>query len=393
MAKYAYADETIFEIDSTNSIRALGYGIFITRNEIQSSLIKDAMTRLLNDEDFDLKKDTKTVSNGYFHASDDSRNAHSHLCRCIKEQLGGLFAFNYYIITPDNPLQKNQQERFLNRCLQGSSLEFFNSLEEVFLVIEGRSEMRTHHAMKWQDKIYELLEGASYHNPMAKTFFPKISVQIGTKNEPGLQVADFMSWAVSRSLKQPKKTEWEKWLKRIGFHFTAFNTVVDGYEGGGQCYLNEEPDEWPSNYPFRFTKTETSEDLIHGYVIIERFMWHVDETDFNADNIHLLPEFLKISAMCKSMQPLRNDDFRLIARMFIRLFDSLPLYSHIDDTDKEGWTSIFYAKHTATLLIMRGFIHTGRTQDFIQRWRYQLIRDNPQEFLRLMDIALEQPEK
>lgn len=390
MAKYAYADETIFEIDAAKGIYALGYGVFITRDEIQSSFIKEAMTRLLNDEEFDLKRDTRTISNGYFHASEDSRNAHSHLCRCIKEKLGGLFAFNYFIITPENPLPKNQQERFLDRCLQGSSLEFFNSLEEVFLVIEGRPELTTYHAGKWQDKIYALLEGSTYHNPVFKTFFPKINVQIGTKQEPGLQVADFMSWAVMRSLKQPKKPEWETWLQRIGFHFTSFNKVVDGYEGGGQCFLNVEPDEWPANYPFRFTRTETSEDLIYGYIIIERFMWHVDEMDFNSDNIHLLPEFLKISAMCKSTRPLMNDDFRLIARMFIRLFDSLPLYSHIDDADKESWTAMFYAKHTATLLIMRGHIHTGRTQDFIQRWRYKLIRDDRQEFLRLMDLPQEQ---
>ena len=43
----------------------------------------------------------------------------------------------------------------------------------------------------------------------------------------------------------------------------------------------------------------------------------------------------------------------------------MPLYAHIPDNNKEGWTLMFYAKYLASMLVRNEQIHFGRTKDAI----------------------------
>lgn len=80
MEIFAYADETIFDIDSAQGIYAVGYGIFISQHPITSDVVSEAMTNLKNDPEINDTSDISTIAHGYFHASEDSKNAHSHFC-------------------------------------------------------------------------------------------------------------------------------------------------------------------------------------------------------------------------------------------------------------------------------------------------------------------------
>jgi len=46
MAVFAYADETIFEMDKSKDLLTLGCGIFITKHEITQEIIDEAFNSL-----------------------------------------------------------------------------------------------------------------------------------------------------------------------------------------------------------------------------------------------------------------------------------------------------------------------------------------------------------
>lgn len=381
MPIYAYADETIFDIAPTAGIHALGYGIFISKTPITQDVIQEAIEELRNDPDFDKRKDGITVSNGYFHASDDSANAHSHFCNAIRRNVKGIFEFSYFTIGEGEQLTKNQKEKFFNSSLIGASTEFFNSLEEVYLTIEGRTELSDDYMNKWRERIYEIFEGACYETPFYKTYFPKINIEIGDKNNPGLQVADFISWATARTFRQPESLKWKVWFQRLQFLMSSVETTEGMKQKGCKAYLNDQPDRWSLDYPQKFEESQSYEDVRNAYALIERFIRNIDKLDFRPENMHLYDDFRKAQQHCVSLKPLQNDDLRFIARVYISLFDSLPIYSQITDDDLDSWRLLFHTKEIAALLIRDGQLHMGMTQDYIQRWRYEAIKNDLQGFL------------
>ena len=53
------------------------------------------------------EKDDRTLQRGYFHASDDSQNAHGHLCRSIVKHVAGTFFYSDFRTTPGTRMMGN----------------------------------------------------------------------------------------------------------------------------------------------------------------------------------------------------------------------------------------------------------------------------------------------
>ena len=381
MPVFAYADETIFNVNSKNTLRALGCGILICKTEIVTEVIQEAITNLSNDPDFDKRQDRRTLERNYFHASDDSKNAHSHICNSINKHIKAIFDFTYY----DNILEtllnnSTHVEGILKRCLTSSTIEFFNYPEEVFLIIEKRDQLNKTQIKEWKDFVYRLFEGASYNIPSYKTYFPKINILLEGKSSPGLQVVDFLLWSVSRSKKSPKNTIWMKRLLFKTWHYYK----DDDEHNRGQYFLNSMPDvHLKATYDLPFQKPREWNEILHAYINIEKFLRHIDKTDFTELNSFIWEEYsLLINLIKDNSQPLKYQDIENIGRLFIRLFDKLPLYSNVK-TDEE-WRLMFHAKYLAAMLTRNGQIHLNRTKNELLRWRYKMQAEYPIEFMELM---------
>lgn len=81
---------------------------------------------------------------------------------------------------------------------------------------------------------------------------------------------------------------------------------------------------------------------------------------------------------------LKSDDIKQIGSIFLRLFDTLPVYSHIPNTDTESWAVLFHMKYLASMFVRQGQIHFNRTRNEILRWRYKMQLEDPNEFKRLI---------
>ncbi|MEW7279491.1 hypothetical protein ABW636_12930 [Aquimarina sp. 2201CG1-2-11] len=384
MAIYAYADETIFTINSQKNKSALGCGMFISEFKITKSVIDEALQNLSNDIDFDIKKDKRTLINGFFHASEDSKNGHSHFCRSINKNIKGTFDYTFKNNVGKKDLSKsNFTEKIFDRCLSSSTLELFLTTDEVHLIIEKRDQLNEKNISDWKKKLYHLYEGVSYNIPSYKTFYPKINILLKGKNEPGLQVVDFLIWASNRTHKLKPDNTWHKRIKYTTWH--SYKEENDFNRA--QFHLNSYPKEISSldNYPQKFTKPKEWEEYLNAYVHIEKFLVHIEKSDFNENNIHLYDSFNKISEKLKNNEySIDSDDINQIGSVYLRLFDSLPVYSHISNTDTESWTILFHTKYLASMFVRKGKIHFNRTRDEVLRWRYKMLTENQNEFRELI---------
>jgi hypothetical protein len=384
MAIYAYADETIFTINTETNEVALGCGILISKIEITENLINEAMTNLANDAEFDTRNDKRTIEYKYFHSSEDSKNGHSHFCKAINKHVKGIFDYTFVDNIKQIDIKKSDfSEKIFNRCLSSSTLELFQSTDEVFLTIEKRDTISEHTISKWKDQLYKSYEGSTYNNPTYKTYYPKLNIILKGKTEPGLQVVDFLMWAANRTKTFIPNLIWHSRLQ----YKTWYSYEDVGNQNRAKYHLNTIPNDVGcfEDYPFKFNKYEEWEQFLNAYVLIERFLVNIDKSDFKEINFHLFQEFNEISTILKNIDYyLTNDDFKKIGSIYLRLFDTLPIYSHIQDNDKDPWTLLLNSKYLASMLVRNDKMHFNRTRDAIHRWRYNMQTQNPDIFKELI---------
>ena len=385
MAIYAYADETSFTVNGKTNEIALGSGIFVSKSKVNQDIVREALADLKSDIDFDHQKDLRTIQRGYFHSSDDSKNAHSHLCCSINRNIVGIFDYTYFDnITQVDIIRKGFADRIFDRCLSHSTLALFLSTNEVFLTIEKRDSINEVTISMWLNSLYKRYEGATYNRPSYKTFYPKINIFLEDKMEPGLQVVDFLMWAVNRTKISVPDNRWHERIK----YKTWYYYKDAGNQNRGKYHLNTFPDKYSAidnDYPHKFEEPEEWSSFLNAYVNIERFLVSVDRSDFTDKTMHLFDDFHSISSKLKSNDYyLIGDDITLIGSVFLRLFDSLPLYGHLKDNDKDSWVCLLHAKYLASMLVRNDQLHFNRTRNEIQRWRYKMQTENEDEFKKLI---------
>lgn len=385
MAIYAYADEAIFTIDNKTNELALGCGIFVTKNKIDEFVIDEALLELAKDDDFDFTKDQRTLSRNFFHSSEDSKNGHSYLCNSINKNVKGVFDYTFIDkIKQIEITTKGFSEKQFNRCLSRSTLELFLTTDEIFLIIEKREALNDETISKWQTQLYKMYEGATYNIPSYKTFYPKLNIHLKNKNEPGLQVVDFLMWAINRTKTSSPN---QVWHNRLNYK-TWYEYKDEGNQNRAKYHLNTFPTDIDINedYPIKFEKYEEWEQFLNAYVIIERFLVSIDKNDFNEKSEHLFSDLDKISAKLKAINyHLNGNDLTEVGSVFLRLFDTLPVYSHIQDNDKEAWAILLNSKYLASMLVRNDQIHFNRTKNEIHRWRYKMQIQNADTFKELIN--------
>lgn len=180
---------------------------------IVASLIDGAFTCLANDPDAaNNQSDIRTLERGYFHASEDSPNAHSHICRAIVAARMNvqLRAFLWYF---DREGGSSRKDSDLHRLgVLGSSLSTIDkNYDVVHLVVAKRGgSFEQRHADQWQAYCeYTLVEEAIEHGVPPITCLP--TLELAEPSVPGIQVCDFVLWAAQRHLRGNST-----WLQRLG---------------------------------------------------------------------------------------------------------------------------------------------------------------------------------
>ena len=374
MTLYAYTDETEFKRSESDISTIVGTGILITNKEIDSSFVIEAMDGLRADVEKD-NRDLETLKRNYFHASEDSKNGHSYICKAIKKNISGCFRYSFYERKNQKAWEKLKSTENLNRLTLGlSSLEFFDSrIDKVILTIENRNGFEQSAAENWINHWLKQLELTTYDHPSFLTYYPDFEIRISDKLCPGIQASDFILWTLNRANKSKPD---ETWKKRLNFKLYSEFYEENGTQSGGTYKFNSfSIDYGRMNYPFKVNDPETNEELFQSYLTIEQTVRQICNMDLPEHVWHLKPMLIAIRNLLNNDKYLTYEKLSLMSSIFIRLFDSLPIYEALNDTDELEWSLILKAKKMAGLFLRKDLIHGVRSSDTILRWREEM-QDN-----------------
>lgn len=381
---YAYADETTFSM--SNGQEMVGAAVLLTRSPIDADLITGALARLYADPDraqeSRVKLDDLTLQRGYFHASEDSANAHSHLCRAISQTVAGKFIHFYYDRSHARLLHKAADTGLANAALQIALLETLDDHESIELFIEARED-NAGFAARLKDKLYRHQEVLAYDFPRTPQRFPSISTTVVDKSSPGAQVVDFLLWAMDRD-PDPRSTK-DSWRNRVGLRLSSAHSRDDGYSRGGNYWLGREWTEPSESYPESWVVQlpGSQQGLQCAYGILERSVRGFARA-LPSHASHLQSD---LDALCTELERSTMRAFRGeplvagVATAFIRLFDTVPLYEGIQEDDDWTWQLYGYVKRLATFLLQKREAHAMHLLAYLSRYRRTVNAQEP-EYLR-----------
>ena len=232
--RFLYIDESEF----AEPKESLATGLLATDVEISQEPIEEALANLSEDPDRHQEPakplDDRTLERGYFHASDDSKNAHSHLCRAIQEHVSGGFRSEFF--HADSARRERNPEELTNRLtVILAALQPLNTRRKVHLVFENHQNLTVPRISEWFGRRFEERLHSIYDLPQLPLFFPDFDISIGGKEEPGLQCCDFLLWAVNRHVNGKSK-----WVDRVNSPFQMETSVEDDEWGSMSLSLDRQ---------------------------------------------------------------------------------------------------------------------------------------------------------
>lgn len=222
---FVYLDETEFGEGAFS-----GYASLITEERIGQHVIEEALENLRIDTDRFLMPqkamDDRTLERGYFHAADDSKNAHSHLCNAINKHIVGNFKSHIFHARKHS---FSGVEEIYNLASKLAVVGLFSKARELTFIFEGRNGLSVQALLEmWWPDLWKGLSQNCFSAPFIVKYYPDVKFEISEKSNPGSQVVDFMLWSSQRAAyaKDPK------WYDRLhGWAKSSTTTVDGGWDG------------------------------------------------------------------------------------------------------------------------------------------------------------------
>ena len=311
MSRYLYLDET----DYSKATPHIGYGAMATDTLLEDATIIKAMESLKKDPDRLIEprksQDDKTIGSGYFHASEDSGNAHSHICDAINADLMGVFSSDF-----SNYKKTKEKEGLYKLLAQLNSLRALESRDKVEFFLEQREDLSEKKLRRWFAEHENNILMSIYNLPWMPTYFPDIGFHIVDKNNSGTQCVDFILWAVNRHIADRDDT----WINRI--KTISRSEIKEKWKGLDLIFKKEllEPTSFYSIKDFPQSPGRINNELLGKFYIMAESLIHFYANKEPIENIaHLGEEIRRISGERLDLQ--KKDHVVEMAGIFLKLFD------------------------------------------------------------------------
>ncbi|NMO09488.1 DUF3800 domain-containing protein [Methanobacterium subterraneum] len=377
-------DETGFTLETGENI--IGVGMLLTEAPIENDLTSEAMMELKKEikaSDETDERDHRTIENGFFHASEDSKNAHSYICTSIRKHINGNFNF-FYLKPSDDDTRKKEE---LNRLILGlATMPHDQRREDFELTYENRNKFGINAAKSWL-KDHQNKQFLRMIQDGFPTSFPNIKLVEGDKSIPGLQVVDFILWAINRRIKNsgnPLDENWfekpalDDWYNRLEIELMDTSAVNGNYMVEGTIAIGDPLD---FNYIFYPKVSAMKIDPIYAYLNIERYLRYFDRKGLpkHASN-HSKP--LKVLIKRLDGKIIGKKILREVCTLFLKLFDTIPIYGDLKETDVDEWAILIALKNLAMFWLNTRSADSVWQINHILHWRKDYFIDKPEIFRR-----------
>lgn len=367
---FIVCDDTFIHRTETSPERA-GIGCLLMDEDSCERIVAEALGNLEADSDLN-KYDRRLLQRGYFHASEDSKNAHSWLCRSIHDHLDGEFNYIFLDTTDEDP------KKVLNGTLQYLGIMIASSREPVKVQIERNSSLSEAKIQDVLSYVSRAIAEGAYNNYAIPSYFPKVELEIVDKRNTGIQVVDFILWAYNRSKQNPPNPVW---LSRLGAGPKIDIQIAESKVlQGGMYFKKPIRTGFTRKYPQEIFPLAEFEDADHVVALFQEILQtlvpfingglpaHLSHIDFFRREL--------IEALQRSDFLLDSKITEQIASLYLRLFDMHPLFSESDKTDVQKMRRLLQTKRLAGLILDSRLIHGVRTRLFLTETFRTSIKNN-----------------
>jgi hypothetical protein len=368
----------------------IGAGALVVTHPITSEIVDAALAALRADPDrrpgsdrFNSdreRRDLKTQERGHFHASADSLNGRSHLARAITARIRGEFKCSFETTT------KRADEQAFRLHAMNSILPALRSRRAIRVVFERRSGFDSGAAPMLIEEARRSIDASASIVPGIRSFHPPIESLVAGKAEPGLQVVDLMLWAAKQE-KFPSSTKIPAVGSWCGLHCWA-----DGRLGhpplrwfrykvnGGDSSLEADDPNFVQPYPVASDGFDDlqEEHLARLYPLAERIIRKYATVALPKHAEHLESDLRHAIRDLADISRVGPAEIQGVARQFLRLFDTLPIYDGLRD-DAPIWFDLVHAKQALALTLREDVLHGGNVLDFFAKLRRKLALSAPRE--------------
>ena len=383
---YLYIDETIFMKDGKE---CYGVGALLTENKITNCIVDTALANLSADPDINDSKnkaqDYRTIERGFFHAADDSKNAHSHLCRCISSGINAIFTYSYFAPSYDKKSIEEKTDEQLHRLnTMLSMLHILEYEEPINIIIEGRMSFSQSIVNRFIKEFYNQIDLGVYETPFLIAVYPELRIEVSNKYEPGLQTTDFILWAVNNQFERNKSI----WAKRLNLKFNSSFSENGGPVSGGDYILNsgiskdqkiKKINIYPDDiFPIDDSKY-SNKDLACFYIQAEKILHDLSKQHLPNHVSHIKIDLKNLcDRLCKKDNEFTHSDLQNMASIFIRLFDTLPIYGGLSkEKDRDLFEKLIYTRRYLALTLHNELINGVRIANYLVRIRRKVMKEQP----------------
>lgn len=367
-----YLDETEF-----GNGMFKGYASLIAESRISQNVIDEALTNLRADPDRLLPAhkamDDRTLERGYFHAADDSKNAHSHLCASINKHINANFRSH---IIHRGTHDFSRAEEVYDLASKLSVVGLFSKSPNLTFVFERRDGLSVQQLLeKWWPDLWTDLRQTAYAAPFIVKYYPSVAFEIADKLEPGIQVVDFILWASQRA-----QLGDEKWYSRV-ISWAKSTTTSDADEWSAYSVTKLKPESLSSERygPHHYQPNNpefTHDDFLFKVIVNVQKMINLAVCEFDRKYTeHFITE---LQFVVEHRLEERDASFiKIMADCFIKLFDNVCVISHeTPDADKPFWLMARKCMGLALVDSLPGQMHLIRMFDV----RAHMLRCDPKLF-------------
>jgi len=352
----------------------VGAGMLISDEEIKDEIINIAIENLKKDPDIhkppENKLDKRTISRGWFHASEDSKNAHSHLLTEINKNINAEFVSEFHDIA-------KKSKNLINRdyyavSLINSTLSAMHTRDNAKFFIEHRPGLTMSILENNHKELEKELLSSIYNLPMLPVYFPKIEYSIVKKNNPGVQCTDLLLWAVNRRVNGDSK-----WHDRIKSRFKSV-MMTQSKDWGNDDFLIGKGVKGPvryytdSSFPIDSDKIVSREMLLKFYLkaikIVEYYsnnpLQHLSHLQNEINNIAKE----KLNLVCKNY-------LERLFSIYLKIFDMIPLINNT--TSQSDVQYLLLSRKYLSLPLKHDELHAITTRMFYSKIRKEIIKNNP----------------
>lgn len=221
---WVYVDESSSPHPTANTDEAFWLGALVTTQPIDGTITDEALARLRKDPDAQGNdSDAKTLARGYFHASFDSKNAHSALCRSIVDGgLDGEFSATFWRFGRHNSGEYSGAGLHRMSVLLTTQRTLDDHCDTVnFVIARRQGSFDDAQIAEWPNYSRNTQLESLARWPGGLPFrvrFPRITTRATNADEPGVQICDFVLWAAQRARPEMlTPTGKNDWLERVRF--------------------------------------------------------------------------------------------------------------------------------------------------------------------------------